>query len=57
MAKNLDDVMAALPAKRRAKVEQRAQELASLEGLRQAVAQTQEDLAAAPASRTRRAAA
>ena len=39
MAKNLDDVMAALPATRRAKVEQRAQELASLKDLRQALAQ------------------
>jgi len=57
MAKNLDDVMAALPAKRRAKVEQRAQKLASLKYLRQAVAQTQEDLATAPASRTGGAAA
>ena len=47
MARNLDDVMATLPAKRRAKVEQRAQELASLKDLRQAVEQTQEDLAAA----------
>jgi transcriptional regulator with XRE-family HTH domain len=47
MAKKLDDVMAALPAKRRAKVEQRAQELATLKELRQAVEQTQEDLASA----------
>jgi DNA-binding XRE family transcriptional regulator len=46
MARKLDDVMAALPAKRRAKVEQRAQELSSLKDLRQAVEQTQEDLAA-----------
>ena len=46
MTKKLDDVMAALPAKRRAKVEQRAQDLASLKDLRQAVEQTQEDLAA-----------
>ena len=46
MAKKLDDVMAALPARRRAKIEQRAQELASLKDLRQAVEQTQEDLAA-----------
>jgi DNA-binding XRE family transcriptional regulator len=46
MAKKLDDVMAALPAKRRAKVELRTQELASLKDLRQAVEQTQEDLAA-----------
>ena len=36
MAKKLDDVMAALPAGRRAKIELRAQELASLKDLRQA---------------------
>lgn len=47
MAKKLDDVMAALPAKRRAKIEQRAQELASLKDLRQAVEKTQVDLAEA----------
>lgn len=47
MARKLDDVMAALPAKRRSKVIQRAQELASLKDLRQAVEQTQEDLASA----------
>lgn len=47
MAKKLDDVMAALPAKRRAKIEKRAQELATLKDLRQAVERTQEDLAAA----------
>lgn len=46
MAKELDDVMAALPARRRAKIERRAQELASLKDLRQAVERTQEDLAA-----------
>lgn len=46
MAKKLDDVMAALPAKRRAKIERRAQELASLKDLRVAVERTQEDLAA-----------
>lgn len=46
MAKNLDDVMAALPARRRAKVERRALELATLKDLRQAVAQTQGELAA-----------
>jgi predicted transcriptional regulator len=45
MAKKLDDVMAALPARRRAKIELRAQELASLKDLRQAVEKTQEDLA------------
>lgn len=45
MAKKLVDVMAALPAGRRAKIERRAQELASLKDLRQAVEKTQEDLA------------
>lgn len=45
MAKKLDDVMAALPPKRRAKIELRAQELASLKDLRQAVEKTQVDLA------------
>lgn len=39
MAKNLNDVLAALPPKRRAKVEQRAGELATLKDLRLAVAQ------------------
>lgn len=47
MAKKLDDLMAGLPAKRRTKIEQRAQELASLKDLRQAVERTQEDLAVA----------
>jgi len=47
MAKKLDDVMTALPAKRRAKIERRAQELASLKDLRQAVEKTQVDLAEA----------
>ena len=37
MTKKLDDVMAALPAARRAKIERRAQELASMKDLRQAV--------------------
>jgi DNA-binding XRE family transcriptional regulator len=46
MAKKLGDVLAELPVKRRAKIEQRAQELATLKELRQAVEQTQEDLAA-----------
>ncbi len=45
MAKKLDDLMATLPAGRRAKIELRAQELASLKDLRQAVEKTQEDLA------------
>lgn len=47
MARKLDDVMAPLPAPRQARIEARAQELASLKDLRQAVEQTQEDLAAA----------
>ncbi len=46
MAKNLNDLLAALPAKRRAKVEQRAGELATLKDLRLAVEHTQQDLAA-----------
>lgn len=46
MAKNLNDVLAALPSKRRAKVEQRAGELATLKDLRLAVEHTQQDLAA-----------
>jgi transcriptional regulator with XRE-family HTH domain len=45
MARTLDQVLATLPAKRRAKVERRASELATLKDLRQAVEQTQEDLA------------
>jgi DNA-binding XRE family transcriptional regulator len=46
MAKKLGQIMAALPAKRRGKIEVRAAELATLKDLRQAVAQTQEELAA-----------
>ncbi len=46
MAKNLNDVLAALPAKRRSKIEQRAGELATLKDLRVAVSRTQQDLAA-----------
>ena len=46
MAKNLNDVLAELPPKRRAKVEQRAGELATLKDLRMAVDHTQQDLAA-----------
>ncbi|MDP2760647.1 MAG: helix-turn-helix transcriptional regulator [Sideroxyarcus sp.] len=46
MAKNLNDVLAALPPKRRAKVEQRAGELATLKDLRLAVKHTQQDLTA-----------
>jgi transcriptional regulator with XRE-family HTH domain len=47
MARKLDDVIAALPAERRARIEQRAQQLATLKDLRTAAEQTQEDLAAA----------
>jgi len=47
MARKLDDVLAALPAERRTRVEQRAMELATLKDLRKAAEQTQEDLAAA----------
>lgn len=46
MAKRLDHLLAELPAKRRANIEARAGELATLKDLRQAVAQTQQDLAA-----------
>jgi DNA-binding XRE family transcriptional regulator len=45
MANNLDQMLAKLPAKRRTAIEARASELATLKDLRQAVAQTQEDLA------------
>ena len=47
MARKLDDVMAQLSAPRQAGIKARAQELASLKELRQAVEQTQEDLATA----------
>ncbi|MDP2829740.1 MAG: XRE family transcriptional regulator [Sulfuricellaceae bacterium] len=47
MAKNLEHLLADLPAKRRASIEARVGELATLKDLRQAVAQTQQDLAAA----------
>lgn len=46
MARKLEQIMADLPAKRRAAVEARAGNLATLKDLRQAVAQTQQDLAA-----------
>ena len=46
MARNLDQVIAGLPAKRRARIEQRAGELATLKDLREAVERTQEELAA-----------
>lgn len=45
MARKLDAVMAPLPAMRRVRIERRAQELASLKDLRQAVEKTQVDLA------------
>jgi DNA-binding XRE family transcriptional regulator len=47
MARNLDNVMNALPTERRAAVELRAAELATLKDLRQAMQKTQVDLAAA----------
>jgi DNA-binding XRE family transcriptional regulator len=47
MARKLDDITAALPAKRRAQVNDRAMALATLKDLRKAAEQTQEDLAAA----------
>ena len=46
MARKLDDVMATLPKARQQRVEARAMELANLKDLRQAVQQTQEQLAA-----------
>ena len=46
MAKKLDDIMAALPAKRRTRIEKRAMALATLKDLRLAAEQTQADLAA-----------
>jgi DNA-binding XRE family transcriptional regulator len=45
MARNLEQVLAKLPPKRREKVERRAAELATLKGLRQTVSWTQEELA------------
>jgi transcriptional regulator with XRE-family HTH domain len=47
MAKELDHLLAKLPAKRRAAINARAGELATLKDLRQASAQTQQDLALA----------
>ncbi len=46
MAKNLEHLMAELPVARRATIEARAGNLATLKDLRQAAAQTQQDLAA-----------
>ena len=48
MTKKLDHLLEQLPTKRRAAIEARAGELATLKDLRQAVAQTQQNLAAAP---------
>jgi DNA-binding XRE family transcriptional regulator len=45
MARNLEKVLDALPNERRAVVEQRAAELATLKDLRQAMQKTQVDLA------------
>jgi len=45
MARKLDDVMAALPKGRQERVQARAKELATLKDLRQALQQTQEQLA------------
>ena len=47
MARKLDDIMAAMPAKRRTRIDNHAMELATLKHLRKAAEQTQEDLAAA----------
>ncbi len=41
MTQNLEDVLAVLPAKRRAKIETRAMELATLKGTRDAFQQKQ----------------
>ena len=46
MARQLDDVLAALPKERQQRVEARAMELATLKDLRLAAQQTQEQLAA-----------
>ena len=47
MAKKLEDVLSALPAKRRSKIVNRAAELATLRDLRVAASQTQADMAQA----------
>lgn len=46
MARTLNQVITTLPVKRRAKIERRASELATLKDLRQAVERTQKELAA-----------
>jgi transcriptional regulator with XRE-family HTH domain len=45
MARTLTEVLERLPAKRRAKIEQRAAELATLQAIRQALQQTQKTVA------------
>ena len=47
MAKKLEDVLSALPAKRQSKITARAAELATLRDLRIAASQTQADMALA----------
>ena len=47
MAKNLDQVLAGLPAKRRAAIQVRADDLATVKDLRIAVEQNQQDVAVA----------
>jgi DNA-binding XRE family transcriptional regulator len=47
MAKKIEDVLSALPAKRQVKIRARAAELATLRDLRIAASQTQEELAQA----------
>ena len=46
MAKKLDDIMAALPAQRRARIEGRAMKLATLKVLCKAAEASQKDLSA-----------
>lgn len=46
--KKLDHLLEQLPAKRRAAIEARTGELATLKNLRRAVAQTQQNIAVAP---------
>jgi transcriptional regulator with XRE-family HTH domain len=45
MARTLTEVLESLPAKRRAKIEQRADQLATLQAVRQALQQTQKTVA------------
>jgi len=47
MSRDIDQILDALPAERRAAVENRAAEMATLKDLRQAMQKTQVDLAAA----------